>query len=218
MKYFRKIPYIIPLRIPYSMEQYMKVLKSYKRMPIALEQILRENIYPVEIHKHQVIQEPAAICDYIYFVEKDLLRYYYSPGDTYEVVRFKKENDFIFCLKSVFSNKNLCVGIEALEDCVLWALAGSFVPVLLKKHVEFYRHYDAIMMIDMIQMERSSLYCRTSSDSAKYDMLRQEAPDLFNRVPISYLARYTEIPEKVFRHLQRSKIKLNMQTTKRDKR
>jgi len=196
----------------------MKVLKSYRHMPLALEQTLRESFHRFEFRKHQHVHEPDSICDYIYFVEKGVLRYYYNPGDKYEVVRFKKQNDFIYCLKSASSDDTSRLGIEALENCVLWGLPGSLVPIIQEKYIEFWRHHQAILAKELIQLETYRLYSKGIPDSFRFDYLRQEAPDLINRVPVRYLARYTQIPEKVFRHLQRSKIKLHMISSWRHKR
>jgi len=42
------------------MEQYMKVLKSYKRMAPELELYLRENVKPVIVRKNDIIQKKGS--------------------------------------------------------------------------------------------------------------------------------------------------------------
>jgi hypothetical protein len=56
------------------MERYMMLLKSYKRMPLELEQTLRENVHPLTVCKHDIFQPIGTITDYLYFVEKGLFR------------------------------------------------------------------------------------------------------------------------------------------------
>ena len=50
----------------------MMLPKSYKRMPLELEQILRANVKPLTVRKHNIIQPTATITDHLYFVEKGL--------------------------------------------------------------------------------------------------------------------------------------------------
>jgi hypothetical protein len=45
------------------MERYLMLLKSYKRMPLELEQILRENVRPLPVRKHDIIQPVGTITD-----------------------------------------------------------------------------------------------------------------------------------------------------------
>jgi CRP-like cAMP-binding protein len=43
-------------------------------MPPEFEQILRENVRPLTVRKHEIIQPIGTVTDYLYFVEKGLFR------------------------------------------------------------------------------------------------------------------------------------------------
>jgi hypothetical protein len=201
------------------MERYMMLLKSYKRMPLELEQILRENVLPLPVRKHDIIQPIGTITDYLYFIEKGLFHFFLEENGEQVTLRFKTEDEFIVSLKEVFSNaEEQGDGIEALEDGLLWLFPGSLVSDLKFKYQQFGNQYETILMKDCFSIQEAGRCSREAEGSENYDRLCATSPELLDRVPIPYLANYTNIPEHVFRHLHGSKIKLNVSAKRRRKR
>ncbi|GGB23819.1 Crp/Fnr family transcriptional regulator [Puia dinghuensis] len=201
------------------MERYIKILKSYKRMPLELETTLRENVHPMVIRKHEVFQPIGTVTDDFYFVEKGLLRIFILEKGEQVTFRFKKEDNFIITLRVLFPEESEQEqGIQALEDSILWRFPGSLVDTLTKKFPQFQRQYCTILQKDVMAMQERRRCSRPGWDSSNYDRLRLYSPELLDRVPIPYLPSYTSIPENVFRHLHSSRIKLNMSSVRRRKR
>jgi signal-transduction protein with cAMP-binding, CBS, and nucleotidyltransferase domain len=201
------------------MERYLMILKSYKRMPPALEQILRENIHPLPVRKHDIIQPYGTITDNLYFIEKGLFHLFIEKDGRQITLRFKTEDEFIVSLEELFHQAKVKgTGIEALEDGLLWRFPGSLVSELKEKYHQFGLQFSTILTKDWISMEQARDCSSEDGGSDNYDQLRASFPELLDRVPISYLAKFTEIPEHIFRHLHSSKIKLNASTARRRKR
>jgi hypothetical protein len=198
------------------MERYMMLLKSYKRMPLELEKILRENVQPLTVRKGDVIQPIGTITDNLYFVEKGLFHLFLEKNGEQVTLRFKMEDEFIVSLKEVFQDEKVHGdGIEALEDGLMWLFPGNLVSDLKFKYHEFGMQYNSILTKDWMSIARSGRYSRPTEGSDTYDHLCATSPELLDRVPISYLANYTNTPEHIFRHLHSTKIKLNVLTTRR---
>jgi hypothetical protein len=106
-------------------------------------------------------------------------------------------------------------GIEALEDGVLWVFPGSLVSRLKEEYSQFRLQFSAIIMNDWVAIDQASHYSRSSSGRTNYDFMRQHLPHLVDRVPIPYLANFTNIPEKMLSHLIKSKLKLNFSVRRR---
>jgi hypothetical protein len=201
------------------MERYMMLLKSYKRMPLELEQILRENVKPLPVRKHDIIQPVETLSDYLYFVEKGLFHIFLEKDGKQVTLRFKREDEFIISLKEVFGNAKVHGdGIEALEDGLLWLFPGSLVSDLKVRYHEFILQYSAIITNDWISIEEAGQCSRQPGGSYNFDRLCKTSPELLDRVPIQYLANYTNLSERVFRHLHSTRLKLNVSTTRRRKR
>jgi CRP-like cAMP-binding protein len=200
------------------MERYLIVLKSYKRMPLELEQIFRENVRPLTVLKHDIIQSVGTLTDYLYFVEKGLFRLFVDWNSTPATLRFKREDEFIISLNELDDRKLPASGIEALEDGRLWLFPGPLVSRLKYEYHQFTLQFMTIVVKDLLAAEEGINCSDPAGGSDNYDRLREYSPELLDRVPIPYLAEYTNIPENVFRHLHSRKIKLNVSTRRRRKR
>jgi len=202
------------------MEQYMKVLKSYKRMALELELYLRENVKPVIFRKNDIIQKEGILCDHIYFIERGIVREFFYEGRNQRTVWFKKENEFIISLQNAFNKSaEYAMFIEALEDCVLWAFPADLINHLTKHFVEFNNHLIIMMTKDMIKMEKNyKLNRKKELTSLRYDYLRQESPDFFTRVPVKHLASFVGISVKAFEHFGQNNIHLKMSSRRRVRR
>ncbi len=198
------------------MERYLMLLKSYKRMPVALEQIFRQNVHPLPVLKHDIIQPIGTIPNKLYFVEKGLFHLFKEKDGKQITMRFKREDEFILSLIELFPDgSEPAPGIEALEDGLLWLLAGSLVSELKFKYHQFAMQFGTIITKDWISVIEAGQCSRPNGGANNYNRLRESSPELLDRVPIPYLADYTNIPEHIFRHLHSSKIKLNVSTKRR---
>src|SRR5258707_3809909 len=195
------------------MERFLVVLKSYKRMDIELENILRQNAKPIHVRKHDILKSPSQIDDNLYFVEKGLLRLYSQDKDRLETLRFKKEDEFIISMLHP-DGSSLCeeTGIEALEDSLLWCFPGAFVNELQLKFHTFSRQFMAILLKEYESLSIARRSSRPNGGAHNYQQLCELSPELLQRVPLPYLSNYTSIPESVLQHLHSSKKKLLMST------
>lgn len=199
------------------MERYMVVLKSYKRMPKELENALLEKVYPISFCKGDIIQEAGTVSDKVYFVERGLLRLYLLNEHGKEItLRFKKEDEFIICLKTDCSEPEyLGDGIEALEDGTLWCFSGELMEDLKQKFSQFLMHHISIASSDIVAIQKSARYSRRGDSAGNFDRLCKYSPSLLDRVPMKYLAEYTYIPEHILRHLHSTKKKLGLSLVRR---
>jgi CRP-like cAMP-binding protein len=198
------------------MEQYVKVLKSYKRMAPELELSLRENVKQVIFRKNDVIQEEGVLCDHIYFIERGVVRGFFHEGRRQQTVWFKKENEFIISISEDINEPDNCtMAIEALEDCLLWAFPVDLIDYLTKHFPEFNHHLMIMMMKDITKMKEHYRLYREELPSLRYDYLRRKSPDLFTRVPVKHLASFVGISEKAFEHMGQNNIHLKMSSRRR---
>jgi CRP-like cAMP-binding protein len=197
------------------MQRFLTVLKSYKRMPLELEQTLLENVQRIAIKKNEIVQPYLSIGNCLYFVEKGLFNLFATDSLGKQVtLRFKVEDEFIVSLTEV-SPSGRGNGIEALEEGVLWAFPGSLVSRLKEEYSQFRLQYSAIITNDWVAIEQASHCSHSSGDRSNYDFMRQHLPHLVDRVPIPYLANFTNIPEKILGHLIKSEMKLNFSAKRR---
>src|SRR6186713_1954818 len=198
------------------MEQYMKILKSYKRMPIELERKYRENVKLLEVRKSDILQKIGTISDHIYFIEKGVIRGFGYKERKQQTYWLRKENDFILSLKKLFPEPlEIPICIEALEDSILWDFPASLVNELENEFAAFNTQFMTMMLKDMEKRKSEFRALQKNSPAEMYNYVRQHAPGLIGRVPAKYLASYMNTTVSVFNHLHKSHISLNLSSKRR---
>jgi len=145
-----------------------------------------------------------------------LVRGFFNEGRSQRTVWFKKENEFIISLQKIINKPRKSITIiEALEDCLFWAFPADLIDYLTKHLIEFNHHLSIMMTNDILKMEDRYELSRTELASLRYDYLRQESPDLFNRVPVRHLASFVGVSVKVFEHMEQNNIHLKMSSRRR---
>jgi CRP-like cAMP-binding protein len=199
---------------PYStMRQYSKVFKSIGRLPSDFYSELDQNAQCLSLKKGELIKTVGQHSDRLLFIEKGVVRgYLVEYQDTYW---FKKENHFIFLLQQFGSHEiDKQVGIEMVEDGVLWDFTGSFVTQIQQKFPSVNFHLMNLLMDEINRIERMTSLERQRDPAMFYDYLRQESPDLFTSVSHAQLASFIGVSEKEFTHLHKSDLHIPMSSTR----
>jgi len=198
------------------MEQFIKVLKSYKRMTPGLEGCLLRNVHSMVLRRQDVINTACYPGNQLYFIEKGLFRnYLYNSREERVTCSFRKENDFILTLPvTMYGPYESYRGYEALEDSLVWVFTIDLVKHLMDNYTCFMEQYSAIMGKGMIQLDDSFRFDHMDPRE-RYRHLRQQSPDLLERVPIDIMASYIGVSAKMFGHLQRSRIQLYLSVDRR---
>jgi len=189
------------------MEQYLKVLKTYKKMPRELEDLLKEKVKPVTFPTGTFIQKQRILCNHIYFIEKGIVRIFEEKKTT----QFKKENEFIISYFIGEDSKPNAPGIEALEDVTAWDFTPQIIEDVCERFPQFGLQLTIMMMKDA-EVVSKIRRCLGESDSASqlYDYLRSNTPDLLGRVTSNHLASFLGVSEAVFLHMKDSNIRTSM--------
>ena len=132
--------------------------------------------------------------DKAYFIQKGLLFSYKTleSGDI-QVVRFAKENFWIGDLNSFIWGSKALFTIEALEPSELWSIARVEWDHLMKESRPFETYFRILIQTAYANLliELSDIYSEDAE--AKYIRLREQYPDLLQRVPQYLIASYLGI-------------------------
>jgi len=190
------------------MEQYMKVLKSFKRMKPEFEKTIEKIIKPVPTPVGTMIKKLGTNTGHLYFIEKGVAAGYFSGGRNKHIKCFKKENDFIIVPKEKKGvDKGSVLVFEAITDMVLWDFPDEQLDLLSKKFPELDYYYRIILMKGLdANYEFRELEGELASDKLNY--LRRHYRGLLDRVPPKYLASFAGVSQKVFKHMVDSRISL----------
>ena len=157
-------------------------------------ELMASYFQPILINKKEILVAEGKSNDKIYYVEKGLLFLYKTldNGDT-QVIQFAKENHWISDLYSFLSGQKSLFSVQALEDCELWALdkkgfdeINSKFPVV---ETSFRLALQGAYLSTLLRL--SEIYSEDAQ--AKYNKMRDQQPDLLQRVPQYLIASYLGI-------------------------
>ena len=153
------------------------------------------------LRKKDYLLTPGDICRYITYINKGCMRRYIIDEHSKEVIlNFSLEAYWIGDLESFIFQKPTDFYIQALEDCELLQLSGENFYRACKEIPKFKKfHDDKAQRNHYYTLKRLSV-AKSATPKEKYLSLMKERPQLFQRVPLHYIASYLGIePESLSR-------------------
>jgi len=146
------------------------------------------------ICKKQKLVTEGHYTDKAFFIQKGLLVSYKTldNGDI-QVVRFAKENFWIGDLNSFLTGAKALFTIEALEPSDLWSITKAGLEHAMRHSPGFETYFRILIQTAYASLlvQLSDIYSQDAK--AKYNRLREQYPDLLQRVPQYLIASYLGI-------------------------
>ena len=165
------------------------------------EGIILSAFDPISVKKKKDLLEPGEVCKYIYFIVKGCLRSYYVDTKGVEhIYQIRLDNSWISDLASFFSQRPSKYYIESLEDTELLRSSFDRLEQLYNEVPKLERYFRILFQKAYVNaLERLNATMWESALDRYNDMLK-EHPDIFQRVPLVYIASYLGItPESLSR-------------------
>jgi CRP-like cAMP-binding protein len=154
-----------------------------------------------KLRKKEHYLMPGDFCNAVAYVNKGCLRRYIIDEHSKEtVLNFALEDYFVGDLESLLLEEPTIYFVQALEDCELLLLSrenlsrvGSLIPKFKKFHDEKMKrnHYYTLKRLT---------FAKSATPEEKYLRLMEEQPQIFQRVPMHFIASYLGIePESLSR-------------------
>lgn len=173
--------------------------------PISSEsrQAIENIIQTFEYKKDDIILREDSTCHYLYFVASGATRtFYYKDGkDITDWISM--ENTFACSIVSFITRKPDIRGIEALEDCMLYALPHDELEKLYKQYHEI-EHIGRLIVsqgLVLMQQRFDDLHFKTAAQ--RYENLIRETPDIIRRFPLGIIASYLGITQETLSRIRR---------------
>ncbi len=176
-------------------------IKSYIETIISLTdedwEILSTHIEYKILKKNEYLLHEGVICNFIAFINKGVLIYCKElengNGMTTDMA-FEGEwvTDNYSRLKRLPSHLN----IKAIEDCELWIIKEKDLPYLYQKIPSLERFGRILTEQAFIKMTQMSIDLQTLSAKERYLKLFRNYPEIFQRIPLHYIANYLGIAPK----------------------
>ncbi|SDC32594.1 Crp/Fnr family transcriptional regulator [Niabella drilacis] len=154
---------------------------------------LRDNLVTRELLKKDYLLKRGQVCEYIYFVERGLLRCFYEKNDEQITSWFMKEEDVIIAVNSFFNQSPSEENIVALEHTLLHGIHFEQLQEIYSRFIEFNIVGRILTTRYYILSEERLYFMRRERARDRYLYLLGTQPDLLQRVPLKYIASYLGI-------------------------
>ncbi|MBI1767623.1 MAG: Crp/Fnr family transcriptional regulator [Bacteroidetes bacterium] len=167
-----------------------------------LSNVTRQVSFP----KKTTLLTQGNICDKVYFIEKGLARAFYLKEGQEVTSWLMQENDFIFSVNSFYGQKPSYENIELLEDSILTSLGYHELQSIYRDFLEFNIIGRVLTEYYYTLSEERTFSLRLQTTKDRYESLLKMQPEIFNRVPLKYIASYLGMSAETFSRL-RAKVK-----------
>jgi CRP/FNR family transcriptional regulator, anaerobic regulatory protein len=150
--------------------------------------------------KHILIKENQRH-DFAYFVIKGAVRSYYLKDGIEVNTWFALENDTVGSLQNFKGNPSRET-IELIENSILISMNLKKIKPLMHSNIQIANFINAIIEDYALFLEDKIYYSQMMSSIDKYLILLDREPELFQRVPLTYIASYLGISRETLSRLR----------------
>jgi CRP-like cAMP-binding protein len=150
--------------------------------------------------KHVLIKENQCH-DFAYFVIKGAVRSYYLKDGVEVNTWFALENDMVGSLQN-FKNCPSRTTIELVENSSLISINLKQIKPLMLRNVQIAYFINAIIEEYALFLEDKIYFSQMMSSMDKYLVLLEQDPQLFQRIPLTYIASFLGISRETLSRLR----------------
>lgn len=155
-----------------------------------LEKISQKRQYD----KGDTVFKQGGYSDSLYYVETGLLKAFYVTPEGKEFVKsFIKENNIIGSLTALTSNDACSFSLVCIEPGVLFQIKYSYLLQLAENDIEIANTLIKLLINFAQKKERREYEFLCLSAEERYQVIKNQTPDLLNRVTQNDIARYLGI-------------------------
>ena len=176
-------------------------LKKWTELTPEDEKVICSSFKPCSIKKKETLLMSGKTCKYLYFITTGCLRSFYIDSKGVEhIYQIRMDNSWISDLESFFTQTPSKYNIEALEDTQMLRITLQQLDQLYTDVPKLERYFRILFQKAYINaLKRLNAHMWETAMDRYIDMLK-EHPQMFQRVPLIYIASYLGItPESLSR-------------------
>jgi CRP-like cAMP-binding protein len=181
-------------------------LRKWTVLTIDDEAVVLSAFEPVVIKKKKDLLVSGQVCKYLYFITRGCMRSYSTDIKGVEhIYQIRMDNSWISDLGSFFSQSPSKYNIEALEDSQLLRISHDQFEHLLTTIPNLERYFRILFQkayINALNRLNATMW-ETAMD--RYNEMLIENPEIFQRVPLVYIASYLGITPESLSRIRRQK-------------
>lgn len=178
------------------MEHIIRKIKAY--YPVSAEALgrlteaMQRHIFPAK----RVIIQAGKLDRQVYFIERGITRSYILHNGREITTWFSKEGDIACGSWDLFRNKAGFEYVETLEETIAYTLTIKQLNELFKSDIDIANWMRVVQQENFLQLQETHIRRLNLSARERYELLREEQPELLQRVNLGYIASFLGITQQ----------------------
>lgn len=183
------------------MEEFKKYLQQFPNYTPSVFEKVQPFLSEKTINAGEILLNQGKTAKDIAFIEYGLFRQFYINDDGKEITRcFCKENSITTSYKSLITQQESDINIQAIEESKLITISLESIKKLLKTDLFWQQFGRLAAENEFIISESHNRFLKDLSATDRYLKILNNDKKLLQRVPLKYLASYLQIsPETLSR-------------------
>ncbi|WP_123863312.1 Crp/Fnr family transcriptional regulator [Chryseobacterium rhizosphaerae] len=171
------------------------------------KQMLLSETRVLSLKNNSFLIRENTIVDHLFFLNKGLVRSFYTKDHREINTEFFFENDFLTALTSFLTDKITYLNFQCLEESEVIAIPKTLIDHLLLQDQKWH-----VLLNQILKKEFIKKCCRESSfllhDSLeRYLYFLEQFPNSENRIPLFHIASYLGISPETLSRIRSKKLK-----------
>ncbi len=177
-----------------KMENFKNYLNSFSKIPEEQVDALISIFNPKALRKGDFYAKEGEICKKLAFLSKGIIRAYYQNDKGVEYNKlFFQEPAIVAGYSSLITGQENLINIQCLTDCEIFEVNFKQIIDLYEKHPLIERLNRSIAEDFFVKKERREMSLVMNDADKRYEMFKEEYPQLENDVPQYQIASYLGI-------------------------
>lgn len=188
------------------MEEDIKIINSFfdnyePKLSKKMISILKSYMKVFRLSKKHVIIKENQTSGVAYLIVRGAARSFYLHNGIEVNTRFAFENEVVGSLRK-YDNLPSRETFELLEDSILIAFDMAGIKPLMKKHVEISNFINLAILEYALYIEDKLYHTHLRSAEYRFTALLAQQPQVFQRVPLTYIASFLGITRETLSRLR----------------
>ena len=154
----------------------------------------------VPVKKKEAIVEQGKRTNHIFFVKEGLFRVAYECEGKEDTICFGLDGDPFTSMHSLHKNEPAQFSCIALIDSVVYKISFSDIYRIMNENHDLAFWMNNLLVEQVYAFERRYIFLSNFDAPTRYEQFIKMRPELFNRIPMKYLAQYLKMqPETISR-------------------
>lgn len=156
------------------------------------------------LQKNEFLLREGSVEKNLYWIESGALKVTYQSGNTEHIIRLGYKNTFINSLSSFFQQQPSEFHIIAIRKSNIKIIPQTTIVNLAQNNPQLLLAYNYLLQTLITQQMEREIDLLIDTPNERYQRVLTRSPQLFQEVPLKYIAAYLRMTPETLSRLRKS--------------